>query len=68
MILHNRLTRDWTAKTVFRDQILRREQGQRNIHFPCSADHEQAGNLTQLVLTLAICDDNTWELICIILF
>ena len=26
---------------VPRDQILRRERGQRNIHFPCSADHEQ---------------------------
>ena len=38
----NRLTRDWTAEPVSRDQILRREQrGQRNIHFPCSADHEQ---------------------------
>ena len=26
---------------VSRDQILRRERGQGNIHFPCSADHEQ---------------------------
>ena len=68
MILHNRLTRDWTAKTVSRDQILRREQGQRTIHFSCSADHKQAGNLTQLILTLTICDDNIWELIRIILF
>ena len=24
-----------------RDQILRHERGQENIHFPCSADHEQ---------------------------
>ena len=37
----SRLTRDWTAKPVSRDQILRRERGQGNIHFPCSADHEQ---------------------------
>ena len=29
-----------------RDQILRREQGQGNIHFPCSADHRTTGNLT----------------------
>ena len=37
----SRLTRDGTADTVLRDQILRRERGQGNIHFPCSADHEQ---------------------------
>ena len=27
--------------TVSRDQVLRRERGQGNIHFACSADHEQ---------------------------
>ena len=32
----SRLTGDGTAEPVSRDQILRR-----NIHFPCSADHEQ---------------------------
>ena len=37
----SRLTRDGTAKPVSRDQILGRERGQGNIHFPCSADHEQ---------------------------
>ena len=38
----SKLTRDGTAKPVLRDQILRRERGQRIIHFPCSAaDHEQ---------------------------
>ena len=37
-----KLARDGTAEPVSRDQILRREQGQRIIHFPCSAaDHEQ---------------------------
>ena len=36
-----RLTRDGTAETVSRDQILRRERGQGNINFPCSADPEQ---------------------------
>ena len=37
----SRLTRDWT-EPVTRDQILRRhERGQGNIHFSCSADHEQ---------------------------
>ena len=33
-------TRDETAEPVSRDQILRREMGQGNIHFPCSADHD----------------------------
>ena len=37
----SRLTRDGTAEHVPRDQILRRERGQGDIHFPCSADHEQ---------------------------
>ena len=37
----SRRTRDWNAETVSRDQILRGERGQGNIHFPCSADHEQ---------------------------
>ena len=38
---------DWQADAgrdcqhVSRDQILRRERGQGNIIFPCSADHEQ---------------------------
>ena len=36
-----RLTRDGTAEPVSRDQIPRRERGQGNIHFPCSADHVQ---------------------------
>ena len=35
------LARDETAEYVSRDQILRRERGRGNIHFPCSADHEQ---------------------------
>ena len=37
----SRLTRDGTAEPVSRDQILRRERGQGNINFPCSAHHEQ---------------------------
>ena len=37
----SRLTRDGTAELVLRDQILRRERGQGNIDFPCSADDEQ---------------------------
>ena len=37
----SRLTRDGTAEALSRDQILRREGGQGNDHFPCSAYHEQ---------------------------
>ena len=37
----SRLTRDGTAEPVSRDQIFRHERGQGNIHFACSADHEQ---------------------------
>ena len=37
----SRLTRDGTAEPVSRDQTLRHVRGQGNIHFPCSADHEQ---------------------------
>ena len=37
----SRLARDGTAEPVSRGQILRRERGQGNIKFPCSADNEQ---------------------------
>ena len=37
----SRLTRDGTTEPVSRHQTLRRERRQGNIHFPCSADHEQ---------------------------
>ena len=37
----SRLTRDGTAEPISRDQIFRRERGQVNIHFPCSANQEQ---------------------------
>ena len=37
----SRLTRDWAAEPVSRDQILRRERGQGNAYFPWLADHEQ---------------------------
>ena len=50
-----RLTRDGSAEPVSRDQILRCERVQGNIHFPFSADH----NLTRVTLTLAIFDEHT---------
>ena len=37
----SRLARDGTAEPVSRDQILRHEREQRNIHFSCSVDHVQ---------------------------
>ena len=37
----SRLTRDETVEPISRGQILRRERGQGNLHFPCTADHEQ---------------------------
>ena len=37
----SRLTRDGTAETISRDQILKHERGQGSIYLPCSADHEQ---------------------------
>ena len=37
----SRLTRDGTAEPVSLYQVLRHVRGQGDIHFPCSADHEQ---------------------------
>ena len=37
----SRLTQDGAAGLFSRDQILRRERGQGNIHFLCLADQEQ---------------------------
>ena len=37
----SKLTRDGTTEPILRDPLLRREWGQENIMFPCSADHEQ---------------------------
>ena len=56
----NRLTRDGTAEPVSRDQILRHAREQGNIHFPCSADHEQDWQLYSVDPYSAICDDYTY--------
>ena len=40
-------------------QILRRGRGQGNVHFPCSADHEQDWQPYPFDLHSAICDDHT---------
>ena len=51
----SRLTRDGTAETVSRDQILRRERGQGKFIFPVQLTTCRMGNLTRLIHTLAIC-------------
>ena len=56
----SRLTRDGTAEPVSRDQILRHGRGQGNIHFPCSADHEQDWQPDPVDPYSAICDDHTY--------
>ena len=56
----SRLTRDGTAEPVSRGQILRRERGQGNINFHCSADHEQDWQPYPVDPYSAICDDHTY--------
>ena len=56
----SRLTRDGTAEPVSRDQILRHARGQGNIHFPCSADHEQDWQPYPVDPYSAICEDYTY--------
>ena len=56
----SRLTRDGTAEPVSRDQILRHARGQGNVHFPCSADHEQDWQPYPADPYSAICDDHTY--------
>ena len=48
----SRLTRDWTAETVSRDQILRHARGRGNIIFPVQLTTSRIGNLTRLIHTL----------------
>ena len=57
----SRLALEGTAESVSRDQILRRELGQGNIHFHSSADHEQDWqpypvDLCLLYIYIYICD------------
>ena len=58
----SRLTRHGAAERVSRDQILRRERGQRNVHFPCLANHEQDWQpyLVDPYSAIIICDDDTY--------
>ena len=57
----SRLTRDGTAEPVSRDQILRHAREQGNIHFPCSADHEQDWQTYPVdPYSAIICNDHTY--------
>ena len=56
----SRLTRDGTTEPVSRDQVLRHERGQGNIHFPCSADHELDWQPYRVDPYSVICDDHTY--------
>ena len=56
----SRLTRDGTAESVSRDQILRHAPGQGNINFPCSADHVQDWQPYPVDPYSTICDDHTY--------
>ena len=53
------LTGNRTAEPISRDQILRRERGQGNMIFSCSADHEQDWQPYPVDPYPAICDDRT---------
>ena len=55
-----KLALDGKAELVSRDQILRRERGQGNIHFPCSANHEQDWQPYPVDPYFAISDDHTF--------
>ena len=54
----SRLTRDGTAETVSRDQILRHVREQGNIRFPCSADHDEHWRPYPVDLYSAIPDEH----------
>ena len=57
----SRLARDGTAEPISRDRILRRVRGQGNMHFPCSADHEQNWQPYPVdPYSGIICDDHTY--------
>ena len=56
----SRLARDGTAEAVSRDQILGHERGQGNIHFPCSADHDQDWQPYPVDPYSAVSDNHTY--------
>ena len=55
----SRLTWDETAEPVSQGQIPRRDQGERNIIFSIQLTTSRIGDLTRMIITLAICCDHT---------
>ena len=56
----SRMTRGGTAESVSRNQVLRYQQGQKNIHLPRSADYEQDKQPHSVDPHFAIYDDRTY--------
>ena len=56
----SRLTRDGTAEPVSRGQFSGAIGGWKKNIFPVQLTTSRTGNLTPLILTLAICDDYTY--------
>ena len=59
----SKLTRDGMAEPVSRDQILRRERGEGNINFPCSASADYEHDWQPYPVdpySAIICDDYTY--------
>ena len=52
----SKLTLDGTAEPVSKDQKLRRERGEGNIYFSCSASHEKDWQAYPVGPYSAICD------------
>ena len=55
----SRLTRDGTAESVSRDKFSSANGDREKNVFPVQLITSRVGNLTRLILTLAICDDHT---------
>ena len=55
-----RLTRDGTAEPFSRDQKLRGQRGQGNIHLPCSVGHERDWQPYPVDPYFALSDDHTY--------
>ena len=58
----SRVTRDGTAEPNSRDQTLRRERGQEEFYFLCSADHERDWQPYPVDAQSAESDDHTYTI------
>ena len=58
-----RLARDGTAEPISRDRFLRRGRDEEMFIFPVQLTTSRIGNLTRCILTLAIYDDLTVQVL-----